>query len=249
MNDLSSKEIKEIKKANKMHKINKVHNRKKRKVHKINKTKHRTYEKRRGYNVNTIFITIIIIFFIVVIMYLYKRNNEGYTKEGYTKEGYKDNVNENNNNKEPYLKIVLELVRVDNYEDRQHGLMFRKVQLHERQQEYDYHSQIQINERKELKGYNHLIKFKQGMLFDYGESTVISMWMKNTFISLDIIFLDNNYNVVHYHKNATPHSLESLSSKKEAYYAIELNAGSIDDLNIKVGDNIKEWIKIIDELD
>ena len=179
-----------------------------------------------------------------IVMYLYKKycsNKEGY--EGNVgNEGYKNNDKIN-------LKIVLELVMVNNYEDKQRGLMFRKVPLHERQQEYNYHSKTQINDKKKLKEYNHLIKFKQGMIFDYGESNVISMWMKNTFIPLDIIFLDNNYKVIHYHKNATPHSLEGLSSKKEAYYAIELNAGSIDDLNISIGDNIKEWIKIIDELD
>jgi uncharacterized membrane protein (UPF0127 family) len=242
MNDLSSKEIQEIKKIKK--KINKTNKGINKKLYKVKKTKHRTYKKKKENYVNTLFITIIIIFFIVVIMYLYKRNNEGYTKEGFV-----NIVNDNDNDNHTYIKIVLELEKANNYEDRQQGLMFRNVPLHERQQEYNYHSQTQINNTKELKEYHHLIKFKQGMLFDYGESNVISMWMKNTFIPLDIIFLDSDYNVIHFHKNATPHSLEGLSSKTDAYYAIELNAGSIDDLNIGVGDNIKEWIKIIDELD
>ena len=200
-------------------------------------------------NINTILIIIICVIIMIsffIAMYLYKKYCS-------SEEGYEENkqikVYNNNNNNKINLKIVLELIRANNYEDREHGLMFRKVPLHERQQEYNYHSQTQINDRKELKEYHNLIKFKQGMLFDYGENKVISMWMKNTFIPLDIIFLDSNYNVIHYHKNATPHSLEGLSSKTESYYAIELNAGSIDDLNISVGDNIKEWIKIIDELD
>ena len=203
-----------------------------------NKKKYRVKKKEniKKCIINIIIIIIMISFFFV--MYIYKNC---YSSE----EGYKNNKNNNKVN----LKIVLELVKVNNYEDRQHGLMFRKVPLHERQQEYNYHSQTQINDKKQLKEYHHLIKFKQGMLFDYGKHSIISMWMKNTFIPLDIIFLDNDYKVIHYHKNATPHSLKGLSSKTKAYYAIELNAGSIDDLNISVGDNIKDWIKIIDELD
>jgi uncharacterized membrane protein (UPF0127 family) len=220
---------------------NKIKNINKQKKNKNNKYRERKKEK-KGYNeknnINSIFIIIIIMISFFIVMYIYKNY---YSSE----EGYKNNKNNNKRN----LKIVLELVKATNYEDIQRGLMFRKVPLHERQQEYNYHSQTQINDKKKLKEYHHLIKFKQGMLFDYGKNRIISMWMKNTFIPLDIIFLDNDYKVINYHKNATPHSLEGLSSKKEAYYAIELNAGSIDDLNIGVGDNIKEWIKIIDELD
>lgn len=238
MNILSSKN-RNIRRTNKIKKRNSIKDKRlKRREKRKEKKQNIGYNEKS--NINSILIIIIIMIMIsfFIVIYLYKKYCS-------SKEGYEGNKNNNKIN----LKIVLELVKANNYEDRQHGLMFRKVPLHERQQEYNYHSQTQINEKKQLKEYHHLIKFKQGMLFDYGESNVISMWMKNTFIPLDIIFLDNDYKVIHYHKNATPHSLEPLSSKKEAYYAIELNAGSIDDLNISVGDNIKEWIKIIDELD
>ena len=217
---------KKIKYTNKLNKQNKREKKLSRKANKVES------------NINSILTIIIIMISFFIVMYLYKK----YCSDNEEYEGYENNSTLN-------LKIVLELVKANNYEDRQRGLMFRKVPLHERQQEYNYHSQTHIKDKKELKEYHHLIKFKQGMLFDYGENNVISMWMKNTFIPLDIIFLDSDYNVIHFHKNATPHSLEGLSSKKDAYYAIELNAGSIDDLNIGVGDNINEWIKIIDELD
>lgn len=242
--DLSSnnQKIKTIKNIKKTKKLNRKEKKLKKKENRLNRK-----DLSKKSNINTIFIIIIIMISFFVLMYLYRKYCS--SKEGYEENKQIKVYKNNNDNDKINLKIVLELVKANNYEDRQNGLMFRKVPLHERQQEYNYHSQIQINNKKELKKYHHLIKFKQGMLFDYGENKVISMWMKNTFIPLDIIYLDSNYNVIHYHKNATPHSLEGLSSKTEAYYAIELNAGSIDDLNISVGDNIKEWIKIIDELD
>ena len=234
--------------------MNNISSKRVKRTNKINKRNSMKYKRLNQYCNNTILLIIIMIMIsFFIFMYLYKKycsSKEGYELDKVNREyGYNKTNKKHNNNNKINLKIVLELVRANNYEDRQHGLMFRKVPLHERQQEYNYHSQTQINDKKKLKEYNHLIKFKQGMLFDYGENKVISMWMKNTFIPLDIIFLDNDYKVIHYHKNATPHSLKGLSSKKDAYYAIELNAGSIDDLNISVGDNIKEWIKIIDELD
>ena len=237
-----------------MNNINNISSKRVKRTTKINKKNNMKYKRLNRYCNTTILLLIIIMMIsFFIFMYLYKKycsSKEGYKVDKVRREyGYNKTNKKHNNNNKINLKIVLELVRANNYEDRQHGLMFRKVPLHERQQEYNYHSQTQINDKKQLKEYHHLIKFKQGMLFDYGVSNVISMWMKNTFIPLDIIFLDNNYKVIHYHKNATPHSLEGLSSKTEAYYAIELNAGSIDDLNISVGDNIKEWIKIIDELD
>ena len=246
MDNLSSKN-KKLRRINKIDKQNSIKDKKlkrrEKKKEKLKKKKEKRGNTEKS-NINSIIIIIIIMISFFIVMYLYKKYYS--EKERYEgNEGYEGNKNNNKIN----LKIVLELVKANNYEDREQGLMFRKVPLHERQQEYNYHSQTHIKDKKELKEYHHLIKFKQGMLFDYGESNVISMWMKNTFIPLDIIFLDSDYNVIHFHKNATPHSLEGLSSKKDAYYAIELNAGSIDDLNIGIGDNIKEWIKIIDELD
>jgi len=80
-----------------------------------------------------------------------------------------------------------------------------------------------------------------GMLFIYSRKTNSSFWMKNTYIDLDIVFMDENKKVVGSIENMKAHDLTSRSINKPYNYAIEMNAGSIKNLNIKVNDivNIK----------
>ena len=92
------------------------------------------------------------------------------------------------------------------------------------------------------------MKHNEGMLFEYETEGYHSMWMKNTYISLDIIYLDIDYNIVDIIENTEPHSLKGLPSKKLCKYAIELNANSAKKFNFKINDNIKKNIKIIDNL-
>jgi uncharacterized protein len=69
-------------------------------------------------------------------------------------------------------------------------------------------------------------------------------WMKNTYIPLDIIFINkhkdkNHYKIIGYLENMVPKSLESRGIQKKSNYAIEVNAGTIKNLKLKVGDVIK----------
>ena len=66
---------------------------------------------------------------------------------------------------------------------------------------------------------------RYGMLFDMGYK-VNSMWMKNTFIPLDIIFLDKIMNIIGFKENNQPHSLKSISINKLSKYVLEMNGGS-----------------------
>jgi uncharacterized membrane protein (UPF0127 family) len=78
---------------------------------------------------------------------------------------------------------------------------------------------------------------KTGMLFEYTDEKVRTFWMKNTFKSLDIIFLDSKKQVITLVQNATPLDSTILySSLVPAQYVIELKAGSIENSHIKVGD-------------
>ena len=78
---------------------------------------------------------------------------------------------------------------------------------------------------------------RYGMLFDMGYK-VNSMWMKNTFISLDVIFLDKNMNIIGFKENNQPHSLKSISINKPSKYVLEMNAGTVKKFNLKKGDKI-----------
>lgn len=89
---------------------------------------------------------------------------------------------------------------------------------------------------------------RYGMLFDMGYK-VNSMWMKNTYIPLDVIFLDKNMNIIGYKENNQPHSLKSISINKPSKYVLEMNAGSVKKFNLKRGDKLYfiqyKWILIL----
>ena len=82
------------------------------------------------------------------------------------------------------------------------------------------------------------LNLNKGMLFIFPNESKVSMWMKNTLISLDIIFISKNYKIVDIINNAKAMSKEILTSKVKAKYALEINAGLVKKLNIKIGNNI-----------
>jgi uncharacterized membrane protein (UPF0127 family) len=65
-----------------------------------------------------------------------------------------------------------------------------------------------------------------------------SMWMKNTYIPLDVIFLDDNMKILGYVVDTVPLSLESISIDKKSNNVLEMNAGSVKYFNMKIGDKI-----------
>jgi len=74
-----------------------------------------------------------------------------------------------------------------------------------------------------------------GMLFAYSEARTLSMWMKNTYISLDILFIKADGTVSSIARNTEPHSLATISSKEQLNFVLELNAGLTDKLGIESG--------------
>ncbi len=80
---------------------------------------------------------------------------------------------------------------------------------------------------------------KHGMLFVFDHNQVINMWMKNTKIPLDMIFIDENDVIVNIKENATPQSLEVISSGKKARKILEINGGLSQSFGIKIGQKIR----------
>lgn len=78
----------------------------------------------------------------------------------------------------------------------------------------------------------------RGMLFKFDELQIITMWMKNTFIPLDMIFLDSQGVIVHVHERAVPHSLETISSKYPSKFVLEINAGQAKQAGLEVGEKM-----------
>lgn len=78
-----------------------------------------------------------------------------------------------------------------------------------------------------------------GMLFEMGrDPKMTAFWMKNTYIPLDIIFVDQNGVIVNIHRNATPQSLDSIPSIQPVTGVIELNGGRANELGINIGDTV-----------
>lgn len=80
-----------------------------------------------------------------------------------------------------------------------------------------------------------------GMLFVYDIEGWRNIWMKNTLIPLDIIWLDKNKEVIFLVKDAPPdqnNNIARFEPDKKAQYVLEINAGWIDKLGLRVGDKM-----------
>ena len=85
--------------------------------------------------------------------------------------------------------------------------------------------------RKELRE-NH------GMLFIYINEREVNMWMKNTFISLDMLFLDKHGYITRIVRNTEPLSLNIIPSMGNVLGVLELLGGTASRLDIRIGDRV-----------
>ncbi|MGV8937076.1 MAG: DUF192 domain-containing protein [Allorhizobium sp.] len=74
-----------------------------------------------------------------------------------------------------------------------------------------------------------------GMLFDFGQSREVMMWMKNTPLSLDMLFIDDTGLVTKIAANTKPFSENILSSGGPVKYVLEINGGRAEALKIEPG--------------
>nr|WP_319397621.1 DUF192 domain-containing protein [uncultured Carboxylicivirga sp.] len=87
--------------------------------------------------------------------------------------------------------------------------------------------------------YRYSMLDKQGMLFIMEREDQQSFWMKNTYISLDIMYVDKDYKIVQIHKYTEPLSEQPIPSIKKAKYVVEVNEGYCDQFKIKEGDFVR----------
>ena len=81
------------------------------------------------------------------------------------------------------------------------------------------------------------LKNNEGMLFPMTYK-INSMWMKNTYIPLDVIFLDNDMRIIGYIEDTVPLSLKPISIDKKSNNVLEMNSGSIGYHNMLINDKI-----------
>ena len=84
--------------------------------------------------------------------------------------------------------------------------------------------------------YRRVMAEDAGMLFVFNDDRPRAFWMKNTYIPLDIIYISGNGEIVSIAKDTKPLDETSVPSYLPARFALELNAGLTDKLDIEEGD-------------
>ena len=77
-----------------------------------------------------------------------------------------------------------------------------------------------------------------GMLFDFGQPREAAMWMKNTLIPLDMLFMDPQGKVIAIARETVPGSLRTITPGVPVKSVLELNGGRAEELGIEPGDEV-----------
>ena len=77
-----------------------------------------------------------------------------------------------------------------------------------------------------------------GMLFDFKEERPVSFWMRNTYIPLDMLFIEADGTVLNIHVNARPHDTTSIPSAGPVQFVLEIPGGRSVELGIEAGDQV-----------
>ncbi|USG59693.1 DUF192 domain-containing protein [Sneathiella marina] len=81
-----------------------------------------------------------------------------------------------------------------------------------------------------------------GMLFDFNDLKPVFMWMKNTPLSLDIMFIDDRGEIIFIKEYAQPGSLEVISAPQPVRAVLEVVAGFAERHDIRIGDTVEDII-------
>lgn len=96
-------------------------------------------------------------------------------------------------------------------------------------------------EEKRTKGLGGLSSIPRdyGMFFIFDSSNYQSIWMKDMLFSIDIIWIDENRNIVHIEKNISPDTYPKIfTASAKARFVLELYAGMSESYNLKIGEKI-----------
>lgn len=106
-------------------------------------------------------------------------------------------------------KVDLDVEWAITAEQRQHGLMFRES-----------------------------LGDREGMIFDFGTVREVTMWMKNTPLSLDMVFIEEDGRISRIASRTTPYSEAIVASRSPVRYVLEIRGGQATALGVAEGDRI-----------
>ena len=81
-----------------------------------------------------------------------------------------------------------------------------------------------------------------GMLFIFDQAGIYNLWMKNTLIPLDMVWIDESNKVIFIKENAEPcktEQCESFGSDEKALYILEINGGLVEEIELKIWDEVE----------
>ena len=107
-------------------------------------------------------------------------------------------------------------------------------------EEHEFQVELAVTWEQKAQGlmYRQAMPEDHGMLFLYESEGPRSMWMKNTYIPLDILFIGRDGRIVFIAERTVPLSLSTISSKGPAKAVLELNGGTVAKLGIRPGDRL-----------
>ena len=106
--------------------------------------------------------------------------------------------------------------------------------------DHPYTVEIATTPSEQAKGlmFRRILPQSHGMLFLYDPPREIGMWMRNTYIPLDMIFVDAKARVLRIETHTEPFSTDIISSGGAVAAVLELNAGQADKIGLKPGDAV-----------
>ena len=106
---------------------------------------------------------------------------------------------------------------------------------------HDFSVEVAATQQQQATGlmFRRSVPEGHGMLFDWHEPQDTPMWMKNTLVPLDMIFVSSDGRVAHLAENTVPQSLATIPSGGPVRATIEVAAGTAEKLDIRVGDKVE----------
>ena len=86
--------------------------------------------------------------------------------------------------------------------------------------------------------FRHILPPDNAMLFDFGKPRPVQMWMKNTNISLDMLFIRADGTIAAIAQNTVPQSLDIVSVQEPVLGVMELAAGTVKKLGLRTNDKV-----------
>jgi uncharacterized membrane protein (UPF0127 family) len=105
---------------------------------------------------------------------------------------------------------------------------------------FDFSVEMALRREQHAQGLQHrkYLPPTDGMFFNFQEDRIVNMWMKNTPISLDMIFIDAKGTIVSIVENTEPFSLLNISSGRIARAVLEVSGGTAQRIGAKAGDRV-----------